>query len=102
MFAFGVTPREILHSSGEHSRLYGFDEERGETFIRRTCAAHASRRSRLGSSKRPRDRIAKERISRRIVFSPSGDVHEFVGILMDVTVLRRADEERERLLAAHA
>jgi hypothetical protein len=30
-----------------------------------------------------------------IDFSPSGDVHEFVGILMDVTERRRADGARE-------
>jgi len=31
------------------------------------------------------------------VFSPSGDLVEFVGTVMDVTDRRRADEERERL-----
>jgi signal transduction histidine kinase len=36
------------------------------------------------------------------VFKPSGDVGEFVGILMDVTERRRADEERERLRQVEA
>src|SRR6266852_3481749 len=36
------------------------------------------------------------------VFNPSGDVGEFVGILMDVTERRRADEERERLRQVQA
>src|SRR6266852_9794245 len=36
------------------------------------------------------------------VFNPSGDVGEFVGILMDVTERRRADEERKRLRQAQA
>src|SRR6202030_4485243 len=36
------------------------------------------------------------------VFNSSGDVGEFVGILMDVTERRRADEERERLRQVEA
>src|ERR1700732_4972383 len=36
------------------------------------------------------------------VFNPSGDVREFVGILMDVTERKRADEERERLRQVEA
>jgi C4-dicarboxylate-specific signal transduction histidine kinase len=36
------------------------------------------------------------------IFAASGDVVEFVGILMDVTERRRADEERERLRQAQA
>ena len=36
------------------------------------------------------------------VFNPSGDVGEFVGILMDVTERKRAEKERERLRQAQA
>jgi len=36
------------------------------------------------------------------VFNPSGEVVEYVGIVMDVTERRRADEERERLRQAQA
>jgi len=36
------------------------------------------------------------------VFNASGDVVEYVGILMDVTERKRADEERERLRQVQA
>jgi C4-dicarboxylate-specific signal transduction histidine kinase len=44
-WACNIATREILHSSEEHSRLYGFDTEKWDTFIRRNGTAYSSRRS---------------------------------------------------------
>ena len=117
-WACNVVTRELIHSSEEHSRLYGFDPERGipsfEEFVERI---HPEDRARVlqafeSASRAGKDFDAYFRVvladgtkkhvygTGHPVFNPSGDVAEFVGILMDVTERRRADEERERLRQA--
>ena len=119
-WACNIITREILHSSEEHSRLYGFDPEKGipsfEEFVQRI---HPEDRARVmqafeSASRAGKDFDAHFRVvlpdgttkyaygTGHPVFNPSGDVREFVGIVMDVTERRRADEERERLRQVQA
>jgi PAS domain S-box-containing protein len=119
-WACNVMTREILHSSEEHSRLYGYDPERGlPSFEELVQRMHPEDRARVvemaeTSSREGKDFEAHFRVVlpdgttkyvygvAHPVFKPSGDVGEFVGILMDVTERRRADEERERLRQVEA
>jgi C4-dicarboxylate-specific signal transduction histidine kinase len=119
-WACNIITSEILHSSAEHSRLYGFDPDRGspsfEEFIQRIHPEDRDRvKQEFGSASRAgKDFDAHFRVVLpdgttkylygvgHPVFNPSGNVGEFVGILMDVTERRRADEERERLRQAQA
>jgi C4-dicarboxylate-specific signal transduction histidine kinase len=119
-WACNMMTSEILHSSAEHSRLYGFDPDRGspsfEEFIQRI---HPEDRAQVKQAFESAGRVGKDFDAHfRVVlpdgttkylygvghpvFKPSGDVGEFVGILMDVTERRRADEERERLRQVQA
>jgi PAS domain S-box-containing protein len=111
---------ELIHSSEEHSRLYGFDPESGiPTFEECIHRIHPEDRARVlqafeSASHAGRDFDAHFRVvlpdgttkyvygTGHPVFNPSGDVGEFVGILIDVTERRRADEERERLRQVQA
>lgn len=106
---------EIIHSSEEHSRLYGFDPGKGTPslgdFLER---CHPEDRARILQSLENARRTGKDfELEHRVVlpdgttkypygtahpvFNSSGDVTGFVGIIMDVTERRRAEEERERL-----
>ena len=64
-WACDIVTREMRHSSEEHSRLYGFDPERGipsfEEFLQRI---HPEDRPRVVET--PRGRNVKERISKHI------------------------------------
>jgi PAS domain S-box-containing protein len=119
-FAVNVTPLEITHSSDEHSRLYGFDAERGvpsaEQFQQRM---HPEDRDRVVAIF---DRAVAQRtdydVEFRIllldgtiryahevghpVFNSAGDLVEYVGTVMDVSDRRRSEQERERLRQAEA
>jgi PAS domain S-box-containing protein len=119
-WACNIMTSEILHSSAEHSRLYGFDPDRGSpSFEEFTQRIHPEDRDRVKQASESASRAGKDFDAHfRIVlpdgttkylygvghpvFNPSGDVGEFVGILMDVTERRRADEERERLRQVQA
>jgi len=119
-WACNVMTREILHSSDEHSRLYGYDAERGipsfEELVQRMhpedrarVVETAERSNREGKDFEAHFRVVLPDGSTKYVygvahpvFNLSGDVREFVGILMDVTERRRADEERERLRQVEA
>jgi PAS domain S-box-containing protein len=119
-WACNMMTREVLHSSEEHSRLYGFDAERGiPSFEELVQRMHPEDRARVVETAERSNREGKDFEAHfRVVlpdgrtkyvygvahpvFSPSGDVGEFVGILMDVTERRRADEERERLRQVEA
>jgi signal transduction histidine kinase len=114
-FAFNVATREVIHSSEENARLFGFDPDKGtpsfEDFDRRTHPEDRGRlidllesSSRAGTDVDTHFRVVLPDGTLRYihgvahpVVKSSGDVGEFVGILIDVTERRRADEERERL-----
>jgi C4-dicarboxylate-specific signal transduction histidine kinase len=119
-WACNIMTSEILHSSAEHSRLYGFDPDRGSpSFEEFTQRIHPEDRAQVKQAFESAGRVSKDFDANfRVVlpdgttkylyavghpvFNPSGDVGEFVGILMDVTERRRADEERERLRQVQA
>jgi PAS domain S-box-containing protein len=119
-WAFNITTREILHSSEEHSRLYGFDPDTGipsfEEFVQRI---HPDDRTRVVETAERANSAGKDFESHfRVVlpdgttkyvygiahpvFNASGDVAEFVGFVMDVTERKQAEEERERLRQVQA
>ena len=113
--AFSVPNWEVTHSSAEHSRLYGFDPERGipslRDFRRRL---HPEDRSipveTLERGVRERRAVEAEfRVivpdagERRLlataqpVFDASGQITEFVATVVDVTERRQTESELERL-----
>jgi PAS domain S-box-containing protein len=119
-WAYNVASKELIHSSEEHSRLFGFDRERGvplfEELIQRI---HPEERVHAMETFENQIRSATDsdgyfRIvhpdgttkwvysTAHPVFNASGDLVEFVGILMDITERKRAEEERERLHQAQA
>jgi signal transduction histidine kinase len=110
----------MLHSSKEHSRLYGFDPDRGlpsfDDFHQRV---HPDDRQHLIESLERAHRARTDvEVGFRVVGSDgtarhmrtvghpvrnaSGDVGEYLGISMDVTEQRRAEGERETLRQAQA
>jgi PAS domain S-box-containing protein len=119
-WAGNIVTREILHSSEEHTRLYGFDPDSGlPSFEELRQRVHPEDRDRIVETLETADRAGTDAdVQFRIVlpdgttryvhavghpvFTPSGARGEFAGILMDVTERRRADEERERLRQARA
>ena len=119
-WACNIMTSEILHSSAEHSRLYGFDPDSGSpSFEESIQRIHPEDRERVKQAFENAGRTGKDFDAHfravlpdgttkylygvgHPVFNPSGDVGEFVGILMDVTERRRADEERERLRQVQA
>jgi PAS domain S-box-containing protein len=119
-WACNISRRQILHSSEEHSRLYGFDPAMGlpsfNEFIQRI---HPDDRDRVVDTLETAGRagtdvdvqfrvIHLDGTTRYVhgvghpVFTPSGDVAELVGTVMDMTDRRQADEERERLRQVQA
>jgi PAS domain S-box-containing protein len=114
-WALNIVTREALHSSAEHSRLFGFDPEKGtpsfEAFLQRVHPEdqeHVIQAFqsvvRSGGDLDLRYRIAVPggpvRYMHAVghpVLKPSGATGEYVGIAIDVTERRRADQERERL-----
>jgi PAS domain S-box-containing protein len=119
-WARNMATGEMLHSSEEHYRLYGLDPEMGiasfEEFHRRI---HREDRDRVSETLERAIRTGTDvEVHFRVVFpdgttrymhavghpilKPSADTGEFVGILMDVTERRQADEERERLRQVQA
>jgi signal transduction histidine kinase/PAS domain-containing protein len=111
----GVTG-EVIHSSDEHSRLYGFDPEQGvpsfEEFRRRV---HPEDRAAWTESlKRGMRKAAAVEGEFRVVppggplrhlraivhpvFAAGGELAEFVGTVVDVTESRRAREEHRAQL----
>jgi len=111
---------EIRYWSEECYRVLGFDARDGvprfETFFQRI---HPDDQVRITESiQRARCEKAEFELDFRIVhpcgeirdihavghpiLSPSGDLTEFVGTVIDITERKQAEEERERLRQAHA
>jgi PAS domain S-box-containing protein len=119
-WACNIATREMRHSSEEHSRLYGFDPEREiASFAEIVQRIHPEDRARVVEIAERANCAGKDFEAQfrallpdgttkyvyavgHPVFNPSGDVGEFVGILIDVTERKRADEERERLRQVQA
>ena len=111
---------EIRYWSEECYRVLGFDPQRGqprvETVFQRIHPEDQARTieqlERAGREKvefafdyriiHPGGEIRSIRTVGHPVFSPSGDLLEFVGTVIDVTERKRAEEERERLRQAQA
>jgi PAS domain S-box-containing protein len=119
-WAYNIDTKELVHSSEEHSRLFGFDPERGapsfEELVQRIHPedrAPAMREfespSRAGTDFDAHFRIVHPDGTTKYVYgtghpicNASGDLVEFFGTVMDVTERKRAEEERERLRQAQA
>ncbi len=111
---------EIRYWSEECHRVLGFDpysgQPRFETFFQRIHPDDQSRTieqlESAGREKRefefdyrivhPSGGIREIHTLGHPVFSPSGDLVEFVGTVMDITERKRAEEERERLRQVQA
>ena len=119
-WACNVAAREMLHSSREHSRLYGFDPDSGlpsfEDFHRRVHPEDQQQvieslelAHRAGTDVEVNFRVIRPDGTTRDmctvghpVRDESGHVGEFLGISMDVTEQRWAERERETLRQAQA
>jgi signal transduction histidine kinase/PAS domain-containing protein len=115
-FALSVPSGDPTHSSSEHSRLYGFDPERGipslDDFLQRIhpddrarCTEALGRAMREAASFEieyrmvlPQGPVKYIRALAHPVLSASGELEEFVGTIVDVTEQKRAEEERQAQL----
>ena len=114
-WAWEIAGRRALYLSEEWYRIYGFDPKEGmPTWEQRLQRVHPEDRARFQATI---DRATAERLdydvecriltpstSTRFIHSvgepvlgPAGELLQFVGVAMDVTESRRAEEERERL-----
>ena len=112
-WACNLLTREIFHSSDENARLYGFDPSQGtipfDRFYNAILAEdEVALRAKLENAIREgADYDVEFRIRRtdgaiRILrgighHNPSQEIGEYVGITMDITERKRAEEEREKL-----
>ena len=112
-WACNLVTRQIFHSSDENARLYGFDPSQGAIPFDRFYSAiltedELALRAKLEDAIRTgADYDVEFRIRRpdgTIRFlrgvghhDPSAEPGEYVGITMDITERRHAEEERERL-----
>jgi signal transduction histidine kinase len=115
-FALSVSTREPTHSSDEHSCLYGFDPkqeipslaeffERIHPEDRVRCVEALERGIREATNFEVEYRVvlpqSPPKYLRAIahpVFTPSGELDEFIGTVVDVTERKQAEEERRAQL----
>src|SRR5580704_6614563 len=112
-WACNLVTQQILHSSDENARMYGFDPSQGsipfESFYgtilpedERAVRAKLEGAIRAGEDYDVEFRIRRtDGAIRRLRgighHSPSQETGEYFGITMDITDQKRAEEERERL-----
>jgi len=112
-WACNLVTRQIFHSSDENARLYGFDPSRGAIPFERyynsihredepALRAELESAIRTGADYDVDFRIRRPNGTIRFLrgighHNPSGEIGEYVGITMDITERKRAEEERERL-----
>jgi PAS domain S-box-containing protein len=112
-WACNLVTRQIFHSSDENARLYDFDPNQGvipfERFYRSIypedeLAVRAKLESaiRTGTDYDVEFRIRRSDGSTRFLrgvghHNPSAEPGEYVGVTMDITERKRAEEEREKL-----
>jgi PAS domain S-box-containing protein len=114
-WGLNIVTRQALHSSAEHTRLFGFDPEKGmpsfEEFLQRihpedqelvleTFRALMRSSGDLDMRYRVAVPSAPVRYLRAIghpVLKQSGTSGEYVGITIDITERRRSEQERDRL-----
>ena len=112
-WACNLVTREIFHSSDENARLYGFDPSQGpipfdryySTILpedERAIKAKLENAISAGADYDVEFRIRRTDGAIRFLrgighHNPSQEIGEYVGITMDITDRKRAEEERERL-----
>jgi PAS domain S-box-containing protein len=112
-WACNLVTREILHSSDENARLYGFDPSEGAIPFDRfyntiltedelALRAKLADAVRAGADYDVEFRIRRTDGTIRFLrgighHNPSQEIGEYVGITMDITERKRAEEEREKL-----
>jgi PAS domain S-box-containing protein len=119
-FAWEAPSRKPLYLSEEWYRIYGFDPQQGEpTWQQFLERIHPEDRARLQAAS---DRAIKEKSNYDVEFriliprapvkvvhavgepvlGSTGELLQFVGVVMDISESKRAEEERERLHRAQA
>jgi PAS domain S-box-containing protein len=112
-WACNLVTREIFHSSAENARLYGFDPSEGAipfdhfyntilTEDELALRAKLENALRAGADYDVEFRIRRTDGAIRFLrgighHNPSQEIGEYVGITMDITERKRAEEEREKL-----
>jgi PAS domain S-box-containing protein len=112
-WACNLVTREIFHSSDENARLYGFDPSEGAlpfdhfyntilTEDELALRAKLENAVRAGADYDVEFRIRRTDGAIRFLrgighHNPSQEIGEYVGITMDITERKRAEEEREKL-----
>ena len=113
-WAFNLVTHELLHSSDENARLYGFDPRQGPISAERFFNTQHSEDAPYVNAALERavregtdfylDQYRIHHTDGSIRFlraighrNPSGEPGEYVGVTMDITERKRAEEERERL-----
>jgi PAS domain S-box-containing protein len=112
-WACNLVTQQIFHSSDENARLYGFDPNQGVIPFERfyhsihpedepAVRAKLESTIRAGTDYDVEFRIRRPDGSIRFLrgvghHNPSAEPGEYVGVTMDITERKRAEEERERL-----
>jgi len=119
-WAYNIAKKELIHSSEEYSRLFGFDPDKSvpsfEELIQRIHPEDRAPSLREFQSPSPEGKdfdayfriVHPDGTTKNVygtghpIFDASGDLVELFGTVMDVTERKRAEEERERLRQAQA